>query len=303
MRIQRFRFGSRRVPAALFALGALALACLACYVRLASGGPPRLRIGVTGSLESALVSYADASGAFRQHDLDVTIVQFPTAGDAVSAFEAGAVDGIVVANAALRQAGLEMGEELLPLSVSTGSDVVLAHQPVHSPNDLRGARFLVDTDPRSTWTLKLFLQRWGVSRQEVIVVSPSQPLLRAALQDEPFDFVITFAPTSLVVQTQTTLRPIFTSQESAHPVQTNLVVNRDLVGSSAVIRTRVRASLADCMHEYVRTPQPLNRYLASFCGVPLEIAAKCIDGQIKVLPSDSATAGTAPGSSRESRKI
>ncbi|NOG93247.1 MAG: ABC transporter substrate-binding protein [Armatimonadetes bacterium] len=303
LRMFRSPFGSGRIPAASVALGLLAVACAVGAVGVLTSQPPRLRIGVTGSLESALVSYADASGAFRRHDLDVTIVQFATVPEAISAFKAEAVDGIVVANAALAQNDLAVGEVLVPLSTSTGSDVVLARSAVMSRDEVRGARFLVDIEPRSTWMLRMFLRRWGVDRQEVTIVSSPRPYLLASLESGPFDFVITSAPTSLVIRSQTGLRPVFNSLQARSPVQMYILANRELVRSHPEMRVGFRAALADCMREYARTPQPLTRYLASYCGIPLELAAKCIGEQIEPLPSDADAAEITPRRSRPSQRM
>ena len=197
------------------------------------------------------------------------LLEYPSASGVLRAFRNGLLDAaLLTVDETLRlMANGHDLEILLITNISAGADVIYAMPPLREPADLRGKRIGVEDSALGAFFLARVLDRAGLQRDELHVISLPVQEHRSAMQEGRLDAVITFASEGPALQALGARR-LMDSRDLPNEIIDVLVVDRERVSPQA--RRRLQALWHESLARWRQSPDYIDGVLMRRLGLNAE---------------------------------
>ena len=197
------------------------------------------------------------------------LLEYPSASGVLRAFRNGMLDAaLLTVDETLRL--LANGHDLeilLITNISAGADVLYGMPPLREPTDLRGKRIGVEDSALGAFFLARVLDRAGLQRDELQVISLPVQEHRSAMQEGRLDAVITFASEGPALQALGARR-LMDSRDLPNEIIDVLVVDRERVSPQA--RRRLQALWHESLARWRQSPDYIDGVLMRRLGLNAE---------------------------------
>jgi NitT/TauT family transport system substrate-binding protein len=197
------------------------------------------------------------------------LLEYPSTSGVLRAFRNGMLDvALLTMDETLRLManGYDL-EILLITNISAGADVLYGMPPLREPADLRGKRVGVEDSALGAFFLARILDRAGLSRDDLQLVSLPVQEHRNAMQTDRLDAVITFAsegPALLGLGA----RRLMDSRDLPNEIIDVLVVDRQRVSPQA--RRRLKSLWHESLARWRQAPDYIDSVLMRRLGLDAE---------------------------------
>lgn len=217
---------------ALFALALLVVISLNACSQSQSLQP--LKIGITTWPGFDIVLYAQTTGIFKQHGLNVELVRFENQQDSSRAVLRGALDGAFTSLWDVVQVdpGEDKPEVLLVSNISHGSDGIVARSGIQTIKDLQGKRVGAKLGTVNHLILLEALKLHQMKPEAVTIEDVSNETAVELLQKGKLDAAVVWQPVLGETATAIKGKIVFTTQEVD-----SLVIDT-LMSRSSVVRNK-----------------------------------------------------------------
>ena len=197
------------------------------------------------------------------------LLEYPSASGVLRAFRNGLLDAALLTvdeTLGLMANGHDL-EILLITNISAGADVLYGMPPLREPTDLRGKRIGVEDSALGAFFLARVLDRAGLQRDELQVISLPVQEHRSAMQEGRLDAVITFASEGPALQALGARR-LMDSRDLPNEIIDVLVVDRERVSPQA--RRRLQALWHESLARWRQSPDYIDGVLMRRLGLNAE---------------------------------
>ena len=246
-------FKSRRTRESLIliALFAIVLFCLCCQKGTGAkyAGPvEKITLGLVVIESSSLAYIADAKGMFKEHGLDVTIIDFqdgPRATDDLlkNKIDVTAVSDFVFVNRSFQHNDLRIFGSIFrgdTLEISARKD-----RGITRPADLKGRRIGVTLNTVGNFFLETFLSMHGIAIGSVRLVDLKPSEIREAISSGYVDAAITWEPYAGQIRDNLGPRAVTWPGQSGQNYQLVLVAKEEFIKERPLAAERLLKALLD----------------------------------------------------------
>ncbi|MEL6816473.1 MAG: ABC transporter substrate-binding protein, partial [Cyanobacteria bacterium J06598_3] len=163
---------------------------------VSSGGQMQMTMGTVPWIGQVPLYIAQEKGFYAESGLDLTLRNFGSSGEYMSAFASGNVDGLSPASteAVTLKAQGEDFKIVLIQDNSVGSDGILARNNIASIAEFKGKKVAVDTAGVSYFFLLQVLQEAGLSKDDITPIDMDPGAAAAALISNNVDIAVSYFP-------------------------------------------------------------------------------------------------------------
>lgn len=178
--------------------------------------PKTIRLGINPWPGYEFLYLAGQKGFFKQHGLDVEIVELSSLADVQRVYTQERIDAFgstvieAVQAAGITQAPLDI--VLIP-DFSFGGDVIISNSQISSITDLAGKKVGTEVGSLGMFVLHSALAKHGMSLDDVEVINVEQVEAQEQMQKGLIDAVVTYPPYSLQVMELPGNQQIFDTRE------------------------------------------------------------------------------------------
>lgn len=233
-----------------------------------------LRVGYNNWPGYELIWLADQLGYFKEAGVQVEHVQFVSLADAKRAYERGQIDAVGVTAVELLQIAANSlttpAQVAMVLDTSNGADQVLAVPSIQMLSDIKGKRFAIEADSVSVQLAALFVQKAGLTLQDVrwVVMPPAQ--MPDAMKMGAIDLAATYAPYSIAVQAQTSAKILFSSADVPNAIVDMLAIRPAVRARNPKAWQAFFEGVAKAIDYYHAHPQQSAQIMAEHAGMSVD---------------------------------
>ena len=161
------------------------------------GGDDTVKIGYLPSDHDAALFVADAKGMYADNNITTELVQFNNGGDLMTAMASGEVDvGYVGITPVLSSVSKDVPVKVISSAQTEGSGIVVTYDShIFSAKDLKGKTLATPGEASIQHALlSYYLQKNGMSLDDVNVSAMKVPSMNDALKTGQIDGIVTFQP-------------------------------------------------------------------------------------------------------------
>lgn len=245
-----------------------------------------IRIGFPPWIGFDIILYAERTGLFERHGLDVELIRFDESSDVARALMEGSVElgftslGTLVCN----HDGTPL-DVVLVTNTSSGADGIAAAHGVHTVPDLRGLRVGCKMDAINRLVLAEALEHHGLTLDDVTIVDLSNDAASTQLRQGRIDAAVLWEPKLTVLADEIGGSVIHRTSDLESLVLDVLLARSAFASSNSDEIERVRAVWFDLLDAVEREPDAVFGVCAESLQQPPEGFARAWTG---IRPCDRA---------------
>lgn len=193
---------------------------------------PALRIGMNVWPGYEIIYLAQEKGFYEDEGIRVRIVEFNSLADVRRAYELGRLDGFAATLIDVLMARDAADRDLRIHHVfdfSSGADAIIARGEFDSISRLRGRRIGFEQGSLGVYVLARALEKHGLKLSDIVPVSKDQRSMVHELEQGELDAIVTYAPESVRLASDTRFRQLFDSREIPGEVVDVLGLDADVI--------------------------------------------------------------------------
>lgn len=214
---------------------------LFCFVVLGliscSEHPQKIRIGYNTWAGYEAVAIANKKGFFKAAGLDVTIQQYNTLDDVKQAFADNRIDVMFsTSNEVILLAEKHKDPKIvLVADYSNGSDALVAHNDIHTLQDLKGKKVGVELGSVSHFILLKALQSAHMSEKDIYLVDVNNAQAQSQFANQTLDAITTWSPYTLKAL-----------KAGGHVIFSSSEIPKQIVDVMSIRKTLIEQRSQDC---------------------------------------------------------
>lgn len=245
----------------------------------ACGGPkpakemPKIKLGVQPWLGYGPWWIAEEKGYFKDHDLDVEVVDFTWDQDMTAAL---ASDKIEVESAATNtmivmiNQGVDVQAFLL-LDASFEADAILAPKDITAIKDLKGKQVAFEAGSTSELLLSYALDEAGMSMEDVEPVLMAASDAGAALIADRVNVAVTYEPyISAALRDQSDYGVLYTAAEKPGLISDVMIAKREFIKENPDVFRALALAWDDAIKFLREKPEEGGKIIADAVGSPMD---------------------------------
>lgn len=236
-----------------------------------SEAPKTVRIALNPWPGYEFLFLAQEKGFFKQHNLDVEIVEVASLADGLRAYTMGNIDGMTSTAIELVQAANFTNNTLNVLMVtdySFGGDKILAKRELTTFTDLKGKTIGLEMDSLGIFVLHLALAKHKMSLSDVKLVNVEQLNGKQALLNNKIDAFVTYPPASTELEPDHNL--LFSSKEIPGDIQDLVFISSKILNENPDFKSKFVAAWDDALRFAQQNKAQAYQMMADREGISVE---------------------------------
>lgn len=245
------------------------LLCAALCLVLSACQPtakPPLRIAMNPWPGYEFLYLAEKMGYFKDHGVEVKLLELASLNDARTSFERGLADGFtgtLIEVLTARQMSHHKPRIVLVVDYSNGGDVIIAGKPINSITDLRAQRIGIEPGTLNQYILQRALENHSMTLDDVKLVGMTQEAMPKALLNQEIDAAVTYPPYSVEALQPNQHHILFSSRDIPGEVLDVLVFSAKAIAERPNDIIAVKNAFADAQDFARREPTLAYQYMAA----------------------------------------
>ena len=234
---------------------------------------PKIKLGVQPWLGYGPWWIAEEKGYFKDHGLEVEVVDFTWDQDMTAALASGKLDVESVATNALI-AMVNQGvdaQAFLLLDASSEADAILAPKDVTSVKDLKGKQVAFEAGSTSELLLSYALNDAGMTMADVETVPMAAADAGAALIAGKVDVAVTYEPyISAALRDQDKYGVLYTAAEKPGLISDVMIAKREFIKENPAVFEALALAWGDAINFLRDNPDDGGKIIADAVGSPMD---------------------------------